>query len=186
MGNKFFRQPDALINQAADLSPADRWKGERPGFLADLEPSYKQSVGGPDGFLLYQLGVKGTIDQRFSDNTWLSGALDLRLIDNYDRFKYDAPSDLPRVRTYAREYATTSRLTLPLLQLTHVQDIGHNQYISVYGGMLEAMYGGVGAEWLYRPWHSRLAFGVDANYVRQRDFRQNLSFRDYSVGTGHG
>jgi hypothetical protein len=178
-------QPDASINQAADPSPADRWKGERPGFLADLDPSFKQSVGGPDGFLLYQLGVKGTIEQRFSDNTWLSGALDLRLIDNYDRFKYDAPSDLPRVRTYAREYATTSRLTLPLLQLTHVQDIGHNQYISVYGGMLEAMYGGVGAEWLYRPWHSRLAFGVDANYVRQRDFKQNLSFRDYSVGTGH-
>jgi hypothetical protein len=47
------------------------------------------------------------------------------------------------------------------------------------------MYGGVGAEWLYRPWQSRLAFGMDANYVRQRDFKQDFSFMDYRVGTGH-
>jgi membrane-associated phospholipid phosphatase len=43
----------------------------------------------------------------------------------------------------------------------------------------------VGGEWLYRPWHSKLAFGVDVNHVRQRDFAQNLSFRDYTVSTGH-
>ena len=47
------------------------------------------------------------------------------------------------------------------------------------------MYGGVGGEWLYRPWQGKLAFGVDVNHVRQRDFAQNLSFRDYSVNTGH-
>jgi hypothetical protein len=47
------------------------------------------------------------------------------------------------------------------------------------------MFAGVGAEWLYRPWQGRLAFGVDANHVRQRDFSQNLSLRDYTVNTGH-
>lgn len=178
-------QAYASNTQAAETAAPERWQGNRSSFKADLEPSYKQSLGGPDGFLLFQLGVQAKLEQRLTDNTWLSGALDLRLLDNYDRFKYDAPSNLPRVRTYAREYVTTSRLTLPLFQLTHVQDIGNNQYISAYGGMLETMYGGVGAEWLYRPWHSSLAFGVDANYVRQRDFSQNLSLRDYRVGTGH-
>ena len=178
-------QAQASTKQSADAPSSERWQGNRPGFKAELDPSYKQSLGGPDGFLLFQLGVQAKLEQRFSDNTWISGALDLRLLDNYDRFKYDAPSNLPRVRTYAREYATTSRLTLPLLQLTHVQDIGNNQYVSAYGGMLETMYGGVGAEWLYRPWLGHLAFGVDANYVRQRDFSQNFAFRDYSVGTGH-
>jgi membrane-associated phospholipid phosphatase len=47
------------------------------------------------------------------------------------------------------------------------------------------MYGGAGAEWLYRPWQGRVAFGVDVNQVRQRDFRQNLAFRDYKTNTGH-
>ena len=166
-------------------APAEVPGLSKPGFKLDWGPSYSQILGGPDGFLLYQIGVQSKFEHRFTDNTWLSGALNLRLLDNYDKFKYDAPSNLPRVRTYAREYVTTSRLTMPLLQLTHVRQLGSNQYLSAYGGMLETMYGGVGAEWLYRPWQSQLAFGVDANYVRQRDFSQHFAFRDYHVGTGH-
>ena len=157
----------------------------KPGFSFDWGPSYSQILGGPDGFLLFQLGLQSNFEHRFSDNTWVSSAFDLRLIDNYSKFKFTGSSDLPRVRTYAREYTTTSRLSMPLLQLTHVGELAQNQYFSAYGGMLESMYGGIGAEWLYRPWQSRLAFGVDVNHVRQRDFSQNLSFRDYSVNTGH-
>jgi len=74
---------------------------------------------------------------------------------------------------------------VPLLQLTHVHDFGNSHYLSAYGGMLESMYGGVGAEWLYRPWHSPLAVGVDVNHVRQRSFAQDFGFRDYTVNTGH-
>jgi membrane-associated phospholipid phosphatase len=89
------------------------------------------------------------------------------------------------VRTDQRQYVTTARLTLPLLQATHVEELGASQYASVYGGMLEPMYAGVGAEWLYRPWRSPLAFGVDVNSVRQRGFEQGFSLRDYAVNTGH-
>lgn len=163
----------------------DFWKGKAAGFNATWGPSYSQIMGGPDNFLLYQLGVQTKLEQRFSDGTWLSGAFDLRVLDNYDKFVYDAPSKLPRVRTYQREFATTSRLTMPLLQFTHVRDLGNGHYLSGYAGMLESMYGGVGAEWLYRPWQGRLAWGIDVNHVRQRDFSQNLSFRDYTVSTGH-
>ena len=155
------------------------------GFSTVWGPSYRQSFGGPDGFLLYELGVQATVEKRFSPGTWLTATGNARLLDDYDNFKYDAPSNLPRVRTYVREYVTTERLTLPQLQLTHVQDMGAGHYASVYGGMLEMMYGGVGGEWLYRPWLSPLAVGVDVNHVRQRDFAQDLRFRDYEVNTGH-
>jgi hypothetical protein len=37
---------------------------------------------------------------------------------------------------------------MPVLQLTHVHELGNGHYLSAYGGMLESMYGGVGAEWL--------------------------------------
>ncbi|MDD5029606.1 MAG: YjbH domain-containing protein [Rhodoferax sp.] len=161
------------------------WQAERSSRTLVLEPSYSQSLGGPDGFVLFQLGAQAKLEQRFSDATWLNGVLDYRLIDNYNNFKYTAPSNLPRVRTYVREYVTTSRLTLHSLQLTHVSDLGGGHYLSSYAGLLERMYGGVGAEWLYRPWRGRLAFGVDANMVRQRDFKQDLTFRDYRVNTGH-
>lgn len=174
----------AATARASTVDTAD-WHSPASGFTAELEPSYSQSLGGPDGFLLYQLGAQAKLEQRFSDNTWISGVLNARLIDNYNKFKYTAPSNLPRVRTYAREYVTTSRLTLPLLQATHVSGLGSGHYVSAYAGMLESMYGGAGAEWLYRPWRSRLAFGIDVNHVRQRDFQQDLGFRDYSVNTGH-
>ena len=189
-------QAPSLKLPAIEMLPAPALAGsaaEAPALKRPLDtslhsewgPSYSQILGGPDGFLLYEVGLQAKFEKRFGPSTWLSGGANLRLLDNYAGFKYDAPSNLPRVRTYAREYVTTSRLTLPNLQMTHVEDLGGGHYASVYGGMLEDMYGGVGGEWLYRPWKSRVAFGVDVNHVRQRAFAQNLSFRDYAVNTGH-
>jgi membrane-associated phospholipid phosphatase len=172
------------VTQAAGDAPAY----QRPVASAlqlNLGPSYSQILGGPDGFLLYQLGLQAKLDWRLSPTTWLAGAVNARLLDNYANFVYDAPSDLPRVRTHMREYVTTSRLTLPLLQLTHVQDLGHSHYLSAYAGMLEPMYAGAGAEWLYRPWRSPLALGVDVNHVRQRNYAQDFGLGDYAVNTGH-
>lgn len=181
------RLPVSQADTGQEAPPAALadWRSSAPGFHAVLDPSYIHHLGGPDGFLLYQMSAQAKLEQRFSDNTWLTGVFNVRLLDNYDKYKHDGASTLPRVRADARQYVTTSVVTLPLLQATHVQALGGNQYLSVYGGMLEVMFGGVGAEWLYRPWRSPLAFGIDANHVRQRDFRQNLAFRDYSVNTGH-
>ncbi|MBT2334932.1 YjbH domain-containing protein [Variovorax paradoxus] len=161
------------------------WVRHRDKLTFGIAPSYGQIVGGPDAFLLYQLGVQATAEYRFTPRTWLSGAVNLRLADNYDKFTYTAPSDLPRVRTYQREYVTSRRFTIPSLQLTHVGQLSSNHYYSMYGGLLESMFAGVGAEWLYRPARSPVAFGADINRVRQRDFNQDFSLRDYKVTTGH-
>lgn len=161
------------------------FKEKPPRFDAGLGFNFQQILGGPDAFMLYQLGVAERVKVRLTDSTWLQGTALLRLVDNYDQFTYTAPSELPRVRTYAREYVTTSRLTIPNLQATHVGRLSDNQFFSVYGGLLETMFAGVGAEWLYRPHGSRFALGVDANHVRQRDFDQRFSMRDYSTFTGH-
>ena len=176
----------------ATALPSDKlWKAERPAFGYAIIPTWQQNLGGPDGFLLFQAGVATAFGLKLSEDTSIAGALNLGLLDNYDKFKYTAPSNLPRVRTFLREYTTSTRLTLPNLQITHVGKWGANQFYSVYGGYLESMYGGVGGEWLYRPWHSPLAIGIDANYVQQRSFRQNLGFdkadtqTGYRVATGH-
>jgi hypothetical protein len=151
-----------------------------------LRLSYAQTLGGPDAFVLWQLGVVESARLRLRDDTWVQGSLRLRVADNYEKFHYTGPSNLPRVRTFLREYLTTSTLTMPNLQLTHVGRVGDNHYYSAYGGYLEEMFAGVGGEWLYRPFASRLAFGVDVNSVRQREFEQHFGLRDYSTITGHG
>lgn len=175
----------AAATSRADASATPPWANQAAPFKIGLGPSYAQILGGPDAFVLYQLGVQAKAEYRFSDSTWLSGHTNLRLLDNYSLFRNSGRSELPRVRTHAREYVTTSRLTLPQFQLTHTGQLSDNQFVSVYGGLLESMFAGVGAEWLYRPPRSPVALGVDLNHVRQRGFEQDFGLRDYSVNTGH-
>lgn len=175
----------AASNTAATATAPLNWKSSGNRLSGGFAPSLWQSFGGPDAFMLYQVGVRGSAEFRITPKTWISGGANFRLLDNYDKFKYTAPSNLPRVRTNVREYVTDSRLTIDNLQLTHVEQFGRDQFVSVYGGLLESMYAGVGGEWLYRPVANRWAFGVDINRVKQRGFDQKFSMRDYSVTTGH-
>lgn len=161
------------------------WKRQPDTFEYGLSPNFNQIIGGPNNFALVELGVKANAQYNISRQTWLQGQVNLRLADNYGSFTYDAPSGLPRVRTDQRLYLTTSRVTIPNLQLTHVGQLSDSQFYSVYGGYLEPMFAGVGGEWLYRPWGSRLALGIDVNHVRQRGYAQHFSLRDYQVNTGH-
>ena len=161
------------------------YETQRPAFEHGLGFNFQRNLGGPDGFVLFQAGVVGQAKLRLRDDTWLQGSLQLGLVDNYNKFKYTAPSNLPRVRTFLREYVTSSSLTMPNLQATHVGRLGGNHYYSVYGGYLESMFAGAGAEWLYRPFGSRVAIGADVNAVQQRDFNQDFALRDYKVATGH-
>ena len=46
------------------------------------------------------------------------------------------------------------------------------------------MYGGIGGEVLYMPDDKQWALGVDAYWVKQREFDQKFSFQDYQTVTG--
>jgi len=147
--------------------------------------SYRQNLGGPDAFLLYQLAADARAELRLRPDTWLTGTYRFALLDNYERYKYTAPSNLPRVRTLLREYFVTSRDTIPNLQLTHMGQPASSHFYLAYAGLLESMYAGAGVEYLYRPVNSRVAVGFDANKVQQREFNQKFGLRSYKVQTGH-
>lgn len=170
---------------AKPVEPVNIYRSKSSPVKGELGFAFSQSLGGPDGFILYQASIEAKGEWKLGKSTWASGLVNLRALDNYKNFKYTAPSNLPRVRTFVREYLTSERVTMPNLQLTHMGQLNSNQYFSVYGGYLESMYGGVGAEWLYRPMNGRLALGVDANAVKQRNFDQRFGFRDYRTYTGH-
>jgi Exopolysaccharide biosynthesis protein YbjH len=153
-------------------------------WLWQVSPGWQQTVGGPDG-LLYALSARASSHLPLWRGAWLNGQTALRVADNYGHYKYTAPSGLPRVRTYIREYQTSAALTVPNLQVNQLIALGSQTHALVYAGLLEPMFAGVGAEILHRPLGANWAVGADWNVVRQRDFRQNLSLRDYRVNTGH-
>jgi Exopolysaccharide biosynthesis protein YbjH/Capsule biosynthesis GfcC len=108
-------------------------------FIFGVGPSYNHILGGPDAFYLYRIGVAASAAYQITPQTLVQGVVDHRVVDNFENFKYTAPSSLPRVRTFMREYQTGVRTTMPLLQITHVASPAANHFISVYGGMLESM-----------------------------------------------
>jgi hypothetical protein len=157
---------------------------DTPRLATGVNLSYQQHLGGPDGYL-YALSARGFLQWRAWSGAWLQGSVSLRLLDNYHRFRYTAPSNLPRVRTLQREYVTTSRLTVPNLQFTQAARLAPGVYGMLYGGWLEPMFAGVGAELLWRPLGSPWAVGLDLNRVRQREVDQGFGLQDYAVTTGH-
>jgi len=152
-----------------------------------LSPVLNQSVGGPESFYMYQVGVMGNVDYWLTDHLLVGGSLFGNLANNYDKFNYNgAPADstLPRVRTHIRDYVENN-VYVNDLQANYMGHLGNGFYGQVYGGYLETMYGGVGGELLYRPVDANWAVGVDANYVRQRDWDNMMQFNRYKAATGN-
>ncbi|MBM7124000.1 YjbH domain-containing protein [Dyella flava] len=153
-------------------------------FDGGLSLTYAQSMGGPNAFILYQIAANYDAEYHFAPDLWWSGTVSANLVNNYDKFTYTAPSDLPRVRTDIRQYLTSSDITMPNFQLTTAHQLADGLYGMAYAGMLESMFGGVGGETLYRPFGERWALGADINWVKQRGFDQGFTFRDYHIVTG--
>lgn len=169
----------------AATSPTPLYERPVKNWNSALYPDISQSIGGPDGFYLYQITANAAADYQPAPGWELSGVVAGNVINNFDRFKYTAPSNLPRVRTNIREYMTSSDLTLRNLQLTHFRRLSDNVYSQLYGGYLEFMYAGGGGEILYQPNDSPIALALNLNAVRQRDFEQDFGLRDYETTTGH-
>ncbi|NGN98457.1 YjbH domain-containing protein [Grimontia sp. S25] len=137
-----------------------------------VSPTLQQSIGGSEDFYMFNIGVSAGASYWFGDNVEIGGGVYVNLYDNYDKFLYDVPpdgTDLKRVRTLVRQYISDNPVRVSNLQLTAFDKFGDSIYVQGYGGYLETMFAGVGGEILYRPLNSNWAFGLDMNYVAQRD-----------------
>jgi hypothetical protein len=156
-------------------------------FNYSLSPVLRQSVGGPENFYMYQIGVLADANYWLTDHLLVDGGVFGNVANNYDKFRYDGVSNdssLPRVRTHIREYVQND-VYVNNLQANYFRYLGNGFYGQLYGGYLEMMYGGVGGEVLYRPLDSDWALGIDANYVKQRDWDDMMRFTDYKAATGN-
>lgn len=176
----------SALTRPSDQKPSGKllYEDDLEQFSWNLSPGLNQNLGGPDGYL-YQIYAKLDAEYRTDPNGWFSGLLALNLVDNFDEYHYIANSKLPRVRTYIGNYLDETNLGIYNLQYTRTTRFGQDWYGMAYGGLLEMMYAGAGGEILYRPFDSPVAFGVDLNWVKQRDFDQRFDMRDYDTWTGH-
>ncbi|GGP47886.1 YjbH domain-containing protein [Shewanella saliphila] len=166
-----------MPTEIADWETPNKWSY---GFA----PKLAQSFGGSENFYLFNFGINGSASRWLTDNIEISSSIYINLFDNYDEFKYETPpdgTDLKRVRTLVRQYVSDTPVRVDNLQLTWLDKLSENIYAQAYAGYLEMMFGGVGAEVLYRPLDSEWAFGIDANYVKQRDPDNILGFFENEI-----
>lgn len=168
---------NAQTSDATDTHELERKKSViyhdgRERFDVSISPNLAQSFGSAENFYLYSLGLYTNASFWALNNVELSGSLYVNLVDNYDKFNYEIPSDgtdqTPRVRTLFRSYVDDP-VRLDRLQLTWFEDYGSGIYTQAYGGYLESMFAGVGGEILYRPFNQNWAIGADMTAISQRD-----------------
>ena len=139
----------------------------------------------PDDPARYQLYAK--VGARVAlPNKWvLIGAYGQDITHNFDESsRVETDSVLQPVRSDIVKYLTEGDSGLDSLYLEKRGNARNDVYYRLYGGVLETMYSGVGAEVLYQPFQSRVAYGLSGNWVRQRDYNKSFDHLDYQTTTG--
>lgn len=156
-----------------------------PDFSWSLGPYISQSYFDPQEPIRADVGARLDFQYRPAPGWKIAGEVRQRLTGNIGGSAQPSNSKLPHVRTDGVLYARDGATALNNLYVSRQWKPGKDIYARVTAGYLEKMFGGVSAELLWKPVESRLALGVEANYVKQRDFDQKFGFQDYSVATGH-
>ena len=184
---------DGAWRTLARTDIADAYDQGRVGELDDVYPVIETSFGpylatsffDPNSPIRADFGAQLKAAYRPAPGLTFSGRFRYPLIGNIDKSFRGSNSVLEPVRTNAVKYAKESNLEINTLSAEYIFRPGKDLFGRVSFGYLESMFGGISAELLWYPIASRLALGVELNYVKQRDFDMLLGFQDYGVTSGH-
>ncbi len=159
--------------------------GVYPKFAWSLSPQMSVSLFDPDNPLRADLNLRLGATYELRPGLVLAGSVTKKLVGNTDQLDQVNTSLAPHVRTDLPFYLHEGDPAINTLTMAWYARPAENLYSRVTVGYLERMFGGVSSELLWKPVDSRLALGVEVNYVKQRDYDQMLGFRDYEIATGH-
>jgi hypothetical protein len=137
----------------------------------------------PDDPARYQIYLNIGASLRLPDSWFLRATWGQNIYNNFDEIDRVSDSILPRVRSDVARYLRDGESGLDKLYLEKRGSWQRELHFRVFGGVLEEMYSGVGGEMLWQPHSSRLAFGVSANWVKQRAFDKSFRHFDYETTT---
>ena len=181
-----------LVEREIRIQPAKplRWIQHKTDFVTkkvvfDVNLAARTQLFDPDDPLRYQLYADVGITLALPDSWGLRGAYGFDITNNFDESgRVDSGSVLPRVRSDVVKYLIEGDSGLDSLYLEKRGSVRSDLYYRAFGGVLEEMYSGVGGELLYQPFQSRLAYGLSASWVKQRDYDKSFNHLDYNTTTG--
>ncbi|MCA1338186.1 YjbH domain-containing protein [Pseudooceanicola marinus] len=173
--------------------PGENLRAAGDAVLPDTFPRLSYRLGGfvepsyfdPDNPVRYNAGLQFDLDYEVTPGLRFSTLLRQPLIGNRDEVTRTSDSVLPHVRSDGGLYDRETDFEIRNLYGNYSFQPGGDLYGRVTAGYLEKMYAGVSGELLWKPVDSRLALGMELNYVQQRAFDGLFGLRDYEVATGH-
>lgn len=150
-----------------------------------LRPYITPNLFDPDEPLRADLGLALDAQWHVAPGVIVAGTLQQRVIGNLDQTTRRSNSVLPHVRSDFALYEREGNGDIADLALHWYAQPHHDVTTRVSAGLFETMYGGLSAEMLWRPSGGDLAFGLEVNALRQRDYDGGFGFGDYAVTSGH-
>jgi hypothetical protein len=109
----------------------------------------------------------------------------VNLYDTFSNFNNPSASTIPHVRSDIQDYLREGKNNLQRMQLEYMFSPYKDLYVRADFGLLEEMFGGLGGEFLYRPFTKNYSLGFSLHRVKQRGYKQRFNFREYSTTTSH-
>lgn len=168
--------------------PADAYRNPDflPSYTFAVAPALRHNLMDPDDPYRFQFYARVGFEAHLIRNLTLTSRLGINIFNQLDEIERESDSELPHVRSDFREYFDEGENGINRLGLDYIWKPQPEVWARLSAGYFEEMFGGFGAEVLYKPSLARWAIGGDLNQVWQRDFDMRFDFRDYEVLTGHG
>ncbi len=156
-----------------------------PVIFSSVSPALVSYIGNPEKFFFGGLDLQYISEIQFDRNLLLSSEINYSIYNNFRDTISGPASNMEHVRTDKVQYLKNANLYINRMQLDYIWSPQKNLYAKISGGLFESMFGGIGAEILYKPFKSNLTFGFESFYVKQRSYKQVFKFRDYETTTSH-
>tara|TARA_Y100000748_G_scaffold303242_1_gene307748 strand:- start:1232 stop:3361 length:2130 start_codon:yes stop_codon:yes gene_type:complete len=156
-----------------------------PEFEWKMSPGIRHQIGGPEGFYLGQLFWLTDTSIKFRRNLSLFTSFGINIYDTFNNLNNPSQSTIPRVRSDIQDYLEQGKNNLQRMHLEYFYSPFKDIFVRGDLGILEEMFAGYGGEVLYRPFNRKFAVGLTMHKVRQRDYDQRFSLREYETTTGH-
>lgn len=174
-----------LTRVRADIGDANQVGVSEAKLDYNFSPYTAFSFFDPQSPIRADVGAQLDLSYRVSPGFTFDGVFRYPLVGNLGDSDRESDSVLPRVRSESSLFARESDFEINRLTAEYIWRPAPKTFARVTGGYLESQFGGISAEALWHPIDSRIAYGAEINYVRQRDFDMLFGFQDLDVVTGH-
>jgi hypothetical protein len=158
----------------------------KSGFDTSTKLNFRPFLASREEFFKGALLVENNSEFIIKENLFFNANLKYSLWNNFDDLVFQPEDTFPaQVRSDVKEYLKNmdTGILVGRAQLDYHLTPKTNHHLMFTGGILEDMFSGFGAEYLYFEPNTNYSFGLELFKVRKRDYQWRFGHLDYENTT---